>query len=174
MVILLWISQGMKARQVLKESIGAWMLTFVQFNPYEASLRELKAFTGLLNACSPPACCSEFYAPDSMSCMLVDKIAFGQEEDDDDDIMKMINDISYTSDLNTPLVTKSIRSISNNDIFTNIVNVCERYGFVRPNVSAELLTKKDSSNVSLMDLGEEAEKVTPAVAIDQVHSKYKS
>jgi hypothetical protein len=103
-----------------------------------------------------------------MSSLLVDKIAFGEEEEDDDDIMKMINDISYTSDLNTPLVTKSIRSISSNDIFTSIVNVCERYGFVRPKVSAELLTKKDNNNISLMDLEEDTEKLTPATVIDQV------
>lgn len=100
--------------------------------------------------------------------MLVDKIAFGEEDDDDDDIMKMINDISYTSDLNTPLVTKSIRSISNNDIFTNIVTVCERYGFIRPKISAELLTKKDSTSENMMDLEEDSEKLTPVIAIDQV------
>ncbi|KAL7319739.1 hypothetical protein PS15m_002837 [Mucor circinelloides] len=134
-----------------------------ELNSFEASLKELKAFSGLINACSPPACCSEFYAPDSMSSMLVDKIAFGQDEnDDDDDIMKMINDISYTSDLNTPALTKSIRSISSNDIFTNIVNVCERYGFVRSSVAADLTKKSD-----MMEIEENADKMTPISAIDQ-------
>lgn len=99
-----------------------------------------------------------------MSSILVDKIAFGQEEnDDDDDIMKMINDISYTSDLNTPALTKSIRSISSNDIFTNIVNVCERYGFVRSSVAADLTKKSD-----MMEIDENADKMTPISAIDQV------
>ncbi|CAO3630123.1 unnamed protein product [Mucor fragilis] len=135
-----------------------------ELNSFEASLKELKAFSGLINACSPPACCSEFYAPDSMSSLLVDKIAFGQDEnDDDDDIMKMINDMSYTSDLNTPALTKSIRSISSNDIFTNIVNVCERYGFVRLNVAADLTKKSD-----MMDMDDTAaDKMTPISAIDQ-------
>lgn len=100
-----------------------------------------------------------------MSSLLVDKIAFGQDEnDDDDDIMKMINDMSYTSDLNTPALTKSIRSISSNDIFTNIVNVCERYGFVRLNVAADLTKKSD-----MMDMDDTAaDKMTPISAIDQV------
>ncbi|KAK4513068.1 uncharacterized protein ATC70_000106 [Mucor velutinosus] len=134
-----------------------------EFNSFEASLKELKAFSGLINACSPPACCSEFYAPDSMSSLLVDKIAFGQDEnDDDDDIMKMINDMSYTSNLNTPTLTKSIRSISSNDIFTNIVNVCERYGFVRSSVAADLTKKSD-----MMDMEETVDKMTPISAIDQ-------
>lgn len=139
--------------------------SYYKLNPFEASLKELKAFSGLINACSPPACCSEFYAPDSTSSMLVDKIAFGQDEDDDDDddIMKMINDISYTSDLNTPALTKSIRSISSNDIFTNIVNVCERYGFVRSRVAADLIKKND-----MMEVDDNTDKMMPITAIDQV------
>ncbi|RCI04923.1 mediator complex subunit [Rhizopus stolonifer] len=99
-----------------------------EFNAIESSLRELKAFTGLINACSPPACCSDFYAPDSV----------------------------YTSDLNTASMMKSIRAISNNDIFTNIVQVCERYGFVRPH-------KEDS----MMDIEDEMEKSSPIDLIDQ-------
>lgn len=96
-----------------------------------------------------------------MSSLLVDKIAFGQDENDDD-IMEMINDMSYTSDLNTPALTKSIRSISSNDIFTNIVNVCERYGFVRPHVAADLTKKND-----MVDM----DKMAPIRAIDQVSKK---
>jgi hypothetical protein len=143
-------------------------------NSLESALKNLKAFTGLMNACSPPACCSEFYAPESMSSALVDRIAFGEEEDEDDDIMKMINDISYTADLNTPAVTKSIRSISNNDIFTNIVQVCERYRFVRPKIAMELLTKRNAQSVDVdfqmmdFEIESEKEKIAPAVVIDQV------
>ncbi|KAL9552886.1 hypothetical protein MBANPS3_003560 [Mucor bainieri] len=139
-----------------------------EFNSFEASLKELKAFSGLINACSPPACCSEFYAPDSMSSLLVDKIAFGQDEndDDDDDIMKMINDMSYTSGLNTPALTKSIRAISSNDIFTNIVNVCERYGFVRPSVALDLTRKSDAMDME-DDTDAAADQMTPICAIDQ-------
>lgn len=106
-------------------------------NSLESSLKELKAFTGLVNACSPPGCCTEFYAPDSMSSMLVERIAFGQDEEDD--LMDIMDD---NLDVNTITVTKSIRVISNNDIFTNIVQVCERYGFVRPHIATELLKKK--------------------------------
>ncbi|KAI8369530.1 mediator complex subunit Med5-domain-containing protein, partial [Radiomyces spectabilis] len=116
-------------------------LVLVKLNTLESSLSELKAFTGLLNACSPPACCSEFYAPSSLSSSLVDKIAQGGEDDDDDDIMKMINDMSYSVDLNTPAVTKAIRAASNQDIFTSIVNVCEQYGFVRKYIGEKLLAK---------------------------------
>ncbi|CEP13613.1 hypothetical protein [Parasitella parasitica] len=141
-----------------------------EFNSFEASLRELKAFSGLINACSPPACCSDFYAPDSMSSVLVDKIAFGQngnDPDDNDDFINMISDMSNTAavaDLNTPALTKSIRSIGSNDIFTNLVNVCERYGFVRPNMAAELTRKS-----TMMDTEQAADMMTtPIVAIDQV------
>lgn len=106
-------------------------------NSLESSLKELKAFTGLVNACSPPGCCTEFYAPDSMSSMLVERIAFGRDEEED--LMDIMDD---DMDLNTVTVTKSIRAISNNDIFTNIVQVCEHYGFVRPAIALELLKKK--------------------------------
>lgn len=146
-------------------------------NSFESALKNLKAFTGLMNACSPPACCAEFYAPESMSSELVDRIAFGEEEDDNDDIMKMIHDMSYAAELNTPAVTKSIRSISNNDIFTNIVHVCEGYGFVRPKFAAELLTKKKTQitdvDIDMMDLEfeSEKEKLTPAAVIDQVKKR---
>lgn len=129
-------------------------------NSLESSLKELKAFTGLVNACSPPGCCSEFYAPDSMSSMLVDRITFGQDEEED--LMDIMDDTDDT-DLNTFTVTKSIRSISNNDIFTNIVQVCERYGFVRPNIVIELLKKKG-------DMDTEPEKNTVNI-IDQVRKK---
>lgn len=139
-------------------------------NSFESSLKELKAFTGLINACSPPACCTEFYAPDSMSSTLVDRIAFGGgEDDDDDDIMKMINDISYTADLTTPAVTRSMRSISNKDIISNIVHVCERYGFVRPRVAQELLKKSTDTNMMDIEMDFDKEKLSAVAVIDQVN-----
>ncbi|KAI8371216.1 hypothetical protein EDC96DRAFT_85724 [Choanephora cucurbitarum] len=139
-----------------------------EFNSIESSLQQLKAFTGLINACSPPACCSEFYAPDSMSSDLVDKIAFGKAgEDDEDDIMKMINDINCTSDLNTVSLMKSIRTISSHDIFTNIVSICERYGFVRPHVAIQLLDKKKASDDMMDIMDDDIEKTNPAELIDQ-------
>ncbi|CAO3653895.1 unnamed protein product [Mucor hiemalis] len=113
-----------------------------EMNSFEASLKELKAFTGLINACSPSACCSEFYAPDSMSSTLVQRIAFGGGEDDDgNDILEMINDTSYDADLTTPAVTRSMRSVNSNDILSNIVYVCKGYGFVRPEIAENLLKK---------------------------------
>lgn len=126
-------------------------------NSLESSLKELKAFTGLVNACSPPGCCTEFYAPDSMSSMLVERIAFGQDEEDD--LMDIMDD---DMDLNTITVTKSVRAISNNDIFTNIVQVCEHYGFVRPAIAIELLKKKSSM---------ETEPDNNVLIIDQVRNK---
>ncbi|KAG0178967.1 mediator complex subunit [Apophysomyces sp. BC1021] len=114
-----------------------------ELNPMESALSELKAFTGLLNACSPPACCSDFYVPASMSSKLVDKIAFGNG-DDDDDIMKLINDMGSSEDLNTPEVTKAIRSISNENVFNNIVLVCERYGFVGKKMAKKLIKREEA------------------------------
>ncbi|KAI8879169.1 hypothetical protein K501DRAFT_336268 [Backusella circina FSU 941] len=112
-------------------------------NPLESSLKELKAFTGLVNACNTPVCSPDFFAPSSVA--LVDNMTFG--DDDDDDIMKMIDTMSYTADLNSPEVTKAIRSISSNDIFTNIVQICERYGFVRPEKAKTLLGKQDFMDI---------------------------
>lgn len=140
-------------------------------NSFEASLKELKAFTGLINACSPSACCSEFYAPDSMSSTLVERIAFGSgENDDDNDIMDMINDISYTADLTTPAVTRSMRSISSNDILSNIVYVCKGYGFVRPAIAENLLKKSIvTKNADTADMEIEDE-TSDIVTIDQVYT----
>lgn len=139
-----------------------------EMNSFEASLKELKAFTGLINACSPSACCSEFYAPDSMSSTLVERIAFGSgENDDDNDIMDMINDISYTADLTTPAVTRSMRSISSNDILSNIVYVCKGYGFVRPTIAENLLKKSIvTKNADTADMEIEDE-TSDIVTIDQ-------
>jgi hypothetical protein len=78
-------------------------------------------------------------------------MAFG--EDDDDDIMKMIDTMSYTTDLNSPEVTKAIRSISSNDVFTSIVQICERYGFVRPEKAKTLLGKQDLMDIEGDDDG---------------------
>lgn len=137
-------------------------------NPIESSLRELKAFTGLLNACSQPACCFEYYAPDSMSSTLVDKIMFGGEDEEEDDIMKMINDMSYSTDLNASAVVKAIKTLSNHDIYTNIVHACKRLGFVRPKVAAELL----KGNEDMMEIDESIEaKASPSAIVDQVKKK---
>lgn len=152
-------------KEKAKVSVGEGEFDKGEYNSLEASLQELKAFTGLINACSPPECCPGFYAPDSMPSTLVDRIA-SSNDDEEDDIMKMINDLNSATELNTPLVTKSIRLISNNDIFTNIVNVCERYGFVRSKVAQELLKKEEVDN--MMDVDHDPYKVSPAGIIDQV------
>ncbi|KAI9022808.1 hypothetical protein CLU79DRAFT_750830 [Phycomyces nitens] len=126
-----------------------------ELNPLESSLLELKAFTGLLNACSPPACCSDFYAPSSQSSDLVDKIGRGASEDEEDALMTLINTIS--DDFNTPAVTKAIRSISTESIFLNMVHVCESYGFIRPHVVRILshssgASGKNECNTDMMDI----------------------
>ncbi|CAO3649349.1 unnamed protein product [Cunninghamella echinulata] len=125
-------------------------------NALESSLLELKTFTGLLNACSPPACCSEFYAPKSKSQNLVDKFAFGNSNDNinndegqqQDDIMMMINDTSYTmtADFNTPSFIKTIQSISSDDIFTNIICACQHYGFISDSKMDLLLANNNKDN----------------------------
>ncbi|KAI9276229.1 hypothetical protein BY458DRAFT_532811 [Sporodiniella umbellata] len=138
-------------------------LVLVKMNPIESSLKELKGFTGLLNACSQPACCADFYAPNSAQSSLVDKIAFGQVEEDEDDIMKMLNDMNYSTDFNSPRVINSVRSLCNNTIYTNIVSVCEQYGLVRPQIVAELLKTND-----VMDLDDEyGDKSTPQSIVDE-------
>lgn len=138
-------------------------------NSFEASLKELKAFTGLINACSPSACCSEFYAPDSMSSTLVERIAFGGGEDDDgNDILEMINDTSYDADLTTPAVTRSMRSVNSNDILSNIVYVCKGYGFVRPEIAENLLKKSTvTKNNDTTDMEIENE-ISDTIIINQV------
>ncbi|ORX50217.1 hypothetical protein DM01DRAFT_1409206 [Hesseltinella vesiculosa] len=107
-------------------------------NAMESSLMELRTFTGLLHACSPPACCAEFYVPSSKSSDLVDRFTFGQGKvDDEDDMMMMINEDNYTiqdsntPNLNSPTFIKTIRSISDDDIFTSIVQSCLAEGLVR-------------------------------------------
>ncbi|KAI8089632.1 mediator complex subunit Med5-domain-containing protein [Halteromyces radiatus] len=150
-------------------------------NPIESSLLELKTFTGLLNACSPPACCSEFYVPSSKSSKYVDRFAFGGDNNsnnddngkhtstmDDDDMMMMINDNSYatTADYDTPEFIKTIRSISADDIFTSIVRSCQPYHFLRDNKVDVLLntnnnknnTKKDNSRINKIKDEEENNK----------------
>ncbi|KAI8073317.1 mediator complex subunit Med5-domain-containing protein [Gongronella butleri] len=111
-----------------------------RLNALESSLMELRTFTGLLNACSPPACCAEFYVPSSKSSDLVDRFAFGQakvDEEDDEMMMMMINEDNYTNqdsnspNLNSPAFIKTIRSISDDDIFTSIVHACLAHGLIR-------------------------------------------
>ncbi|KAF7728498.1 mediator complex subunit [Apophysomyces ossiformis] len=144
-----------------------------ELNPMESALFELKAFTGLLNACSPPACCSDFYVPASMSSKLVDKLAFGEgDEDDDDDIMKLINDMGNPNELNSSEVIKIVRSISNENIFSNIVLVCERYGFISKKIAKKLM-KRDTSQEEIKTDNDEFAGIldTEMLDIDSAESK---
>lgn len=94
---------------------------------------ELKTFTGLLNACNPPACCPEFYVPSSKSFNLVKKFAFGGENDGSEEhqlsaaMDDMIDDSNYATDFNTPTFIKAMQSISKDDIFTCILRSCRPY-----------------------------------------------
>ncbi|CAO3586334.1 unnamed protein product [Absidia cylindrospora] len=134
----------------------------VESNAIESSLMELRTFTGLLNACSPPACCSEFYVPSSKSSNLVNQFAFGganggqqqlsstMEDDDDDSMMHMIDDMSYAAptDFNTPTFIKAIRSISTDDIFTCIIYSCQPYKFLRESKLDKLLNKTGTNGTN--------------------------
>ena len=73
---------------------------------------------------------------------LMDKVNFGgtnTAEDDEDDFMKLINDIGSSLDLNTAAVAKAIKGMGNEEVFTSIVRVCHDYGFVRDHVADALL-----------------------------------
>ncbi|KAI8986509.1 mediator complex subunit Med5-domain-containing protein [Pilobolus umbonatus] len=132
-----------------------------ELNAVESSLQELKAFTGLLNACSPAGCCSEFHVPESMTSALVEKITY---DDGEDDFMSMMNDMQPIVELNSTVIIKAIRSSSNNEIFTNIVKVCERYGFIRPVIAATLLKKENDTQMESDELDERS---TAVSLIDQ-------
>ncbi|KAI8143419.1 hypothetical protein BJV82DRAFT_610346 [Fennellomyces sp. T-0311] len=110
----------------------------LELNSLESSLAELHSFAGLLNGCGSPIYTFEFFAS-TTSSKLVDKLAFGASDDDEDDIMKLINDMSNTVDMNTTAVTKAIRAVGSEEIFTSIVRVCQDYGFVRDHVADSLL-----------------------------------
>ena len=61
-----------------------------------------------------------------------------------------------------------MRSISNNDIVSNIVQVCERYGFVRPKIAADLLKKATKDDLDMMDVEMDTEKLSDVAVIDKV------
>jgi hypothetical protein len=113
---------------------------------------ELKTFTGLLNACNPPACCPEFYVPSSKSFNLVNRFAFGGENDGSEEqqlsaaMDDMIDDSNYTTDFNTPTFIKAMQTISKDDIFTCILRSCRSYKSLRNNKS-EGLTNGNSIKV---------------------------
>ncbi|KAI8329870.1 mediator complex subunit Med5-domain-containing protein [Chlamydoabsidia padenii] len=114
-------------------------------NAIESSLIELKTFTGLLNACNPPACCPEFYVPSSKSTNLVNRFAFGEQQ------QHMIDDYDTFTDFNTPAFIKAIQSISTNDIFTDIIHSCQPYHFlsgnkIRDNVKLDDESKFEQDN----------------------------
>lgn len=53
--------------------------------------------------------------------------------------MMMLNDMSDVDDgLNTPGVIKAIKSIGSQDIFQLIVQACQRFGSLRPEVAKQL------------------------------------
>ncbi|KAI9477780.1 MAG: hypothetical protein EXX96DRAFT_568168 [Benjaminiella poitrasii] len=140
--------------QKKKQELGEYTMSRLtdenEYNPLESSLKELKAFTGLLNACSSQICNNQ------NNDVVVD---------DEDDIMNMIQDMDYAS---TSAVKKSIRSICNNDIFTSIVLVCQRHGFVRPRIAAELLAVVNKKDTDEMDVDEDTEKLfVPVHLLDQ-------
>ncbi|KAI9493318.1 mediator complex subunit Med5-domain-containing protein [Zychaea mexicana] len=109
-----------------------------EYNSLESSLAELHSFAGLLNGCSSPMATFEFFAS-STSSKLFDKMTSGTNEEEEDDFMKLINDMGSTVDLNTAAVAKAIKNVGNEEIFTSIVRVCQDYGFVRDNVAQTLL-----------------------------------
>ncbi|KAI9321329.1 hypothetical protein BX666DRAFT_2023471 [Dichotomocladium elegans] len=144
------------------------------FNPLESSLMELKSFSGLLNGCTSLNNAFEMFAP--LSSKLLNKVNPESNEDDEDDIMKLIKDMNNPVDLSTPAVMRAIRSVGNEDIFTSIVRVCQSHGLVRKNIAEKLLaTSKIAEHedeqvehkpdvdllddVSMLDFGDEDVKI---------------
>ncbi|KAI7883594.1 hypothetical protein K492DRAFT_143702 [Lichtheimia hyalospora FSU 10163] len=118
-----------------------------EMNPLEASLRELKSFTGLLKGCSPSFAALDILEPGASK--LLDQINNGNkaEKDDGDDFMNLINDMSNTVDFNTPAVAKAIRHVASEDIFTQIVRVCQQYGLVQESVAEILVTAPKTTEI---------------------------
>lgn len=117
-------------------------------NPLEASLRELKSFTGLLKGCSPSLAALDMFEPGASK--LLDQLNNGNskaEKDDGDDFMNLINDMSNTVDFNTPAVAKAIRQVASEDIFTQIVRVCQQYGLVQESVADILVTAPKTTEI---------------------------
>ncbi|KAG2225969.1 hypothetical protein INT45_002435 [Circinella minor] len=113
----------------------------LELNSLESSLAELYSFAGLLNGCSSPMASFEFFTTNTPT-KLMDKINFSgtnTAEDDEDDFMKLINDMGSSLDLNTVAVAKAIKGVGNEEVFATIVRVCHDYGFVRDHVADALL-----------------------------------
>lgn len=124
-------------------------------NPLEASLRELKSFTGLLKGCSSSLAALDMFEPGASK--LLDQLNNGSnnkaEKDDGDDFMNLINDMSNTVDFNTPAVAKAIRHVASEDIFTQIVRVCQQYGLVQESVANSLVTPPKTTEIKTEDDG---------------------
>lgn len=107
----------------------------------ESSLFELRAFSGLLNACSFNSCCFKAFAPANWT-----ESNSNTGNADEDDLMLMLNDMSDVDDgLNTPALIKAVKSESTQDIFKLIVQVCRMNGFVRPEIAKQLQRTVKSS-----------------------------
>ncbi|KAJ2965023.1 hypothetical protein NQZ79_g57 [Umbelopsis isabellina] len=110
-------------------------------NALESSLFELRAFSGLLNACSFNSCCFKAFAPANWT-----ESNSNTGNADEDDLMLMLNDMSDVDDgLNTPALIKAVKSESTQDIFKLIVQVCRMNGFVRPEIAKQLQRTVKSS-----------------------------
>ncbi|KAI8987579.1 hypothetical protein BDF20DRAFT_851010 [Mycotypha africana] len=180
-IVLVKLPDLLDKLQHLKRDKGIKLTgTDESYNAFESALMKLEAFTGLINACSIPACCTEYYAPDSTCSSLVDKMIAGEKGTEnleaEDDFMNMINEMDSTADdLNGPIL-KYLHALSNNDIFTNIVLVCHRHGFVRSEVVEELLQKrKVKEQNDSMDIDNDLGELTPVAAVDQnIDVRFKS
>ncbi|ORZ17104.1 mediator complex subunit Med5-domain-containing protein [Absidia repens] len=132
----------------------------VEPNVIELSLMKLKTFTGLLNACSPSACCYRFYVPLSKPTTFVNRLVSSGvndddgdndddddgDDDDDDRMMDMINNSSYGTPkvFNSSAFVKAIRTINTDDIFASIVRSCQPYNFLHNSKIDILLDKMNA------------------------------
>ncbi|KAI9269176.1 mediator complex subunit Med5-domain-containing protein [Phascolomyces articulosus] len=135
----------------------------LELNSLESSLAELHSFASLLNGCSSPMATFDFFTANTPT-KLMDKIKFEgttTNDDDEDDFMKLINDMSSSVDLNTAAVAKAIKNVGHEEVFATLVRVCHDYGFVRDHVADALLKntttiKNDDSDqgfdIDMLDL----------------------
>ncbi|KAI7865964.1 hypothetical protein BDF14DRAFT_1819737 [Spinellus fusiger] len=123
-----------------------------ELNALESSLLELKAFTGLLNACSQPACCSD---ASSHAYQQNNRNPYGEM-----DPLDTYGQLRGSTTKFASSVAKALEAVSTESIFLSIVNVCEGYGLVRPTI-AKMLTQPstkdslincDSLDIDLLDI----------------------
>lgn len=94
-----------------------------------------------MNGCKCPV--THYFAATHTSSRLLAKVVGAAQEtsEDDDDIMKLINEMNEPMDTSNPDVIKTLQAAATEDIFTSTVRVCENYGFIREEIAQKLIVK---------------------------------